>query len=69
MMTKAMPQRPRADGKGKPDHDIFKKSVVDDVDTQYRQRGYSQRQDGAMNSTEDGSVDSQGIPVYVACHY
>lgn len=48
--VKAMPEGGSADGEGQPDHTVFKKGVVDDVDAQYGQGCHEQWQDGAVDS-------------------
>lgn len=66
--AEAMPEGPRADGKGQGDHPIFKTGMMNDIDPQYGQTGYRQRQNGAVYGAKDGGGDSERIPIDPGLH-
>lgn len=64
----AVPQGAGSYQEGQEDHSIFKNRVVDDIDTQYRETGYREGQDGTVNCAYDGGGDAQGIPIDFSDH-
>jgi hypothetical protein len=69
MPAEPMPERESADGEGQPDHSVFEKGVMDDIDTQYRQAGKYQGKEGAMDSAQYGGGNPQGVIIDLSEHH
>jgi len=63
MLAETMPERARADRKGKADHAIFKTCVVDDIHPKQGKAGYGQREDRAVDGTENRGGNPERIPI------
>ena len=63
MMAETVPQGPGADHKGQPDHAVLEEGVMQKAHPQQGEGADDQRQESAMDSAENGSEDTPGIPV------
>jgi hypothetical protein len=68
MAMETVPECGGPDDEGEGDHAVFKKGVMEDIDTQDGQRGHRQRHNGAVDGTEDRSGDAQGIQIELSKH-
>lgn len=68
MLPEAMPERARADRRGKGDHKIFKTGIMNDIDPQNRKTGYRQRKNSAVYRAKHRSRNAKGVPIDSPTH-